>query len=110
MEITEVLSQIAAGAADRSQMHERVASVAARQRQRFAEKADTVNPGMRKEASKKLACVQLENNHRQSRGEKPIGYISVVRGATIPEEYFDAALAGKTLPLVEKATPSGNLV
>jgi hypothetical protein len=58
----------------------------------------------RKEAERKRECVDAENERRLERGEPPIGYISFVRGSIISQEAFQAALSGKTLPLIERST------
>jgi hypothetical protein len=61
------------------------------------------NNSARREAEKKLECVDAENRRRVAAGEKPIGLLSVVRGAVVPDECFDAALRGETMALIEPA-------
>jgi hypothetical protein len=60
-----------------------------------------MNGGTRKEAEKKRACIDAENAARIKRGDEPIGYISFVRGSTVPDSAFNDALAGKTMDLIE---------
>lgn len=62
------------------------------------------NNGTRTEAEKKRACIEAENAKRLDRKEEPIGYLSFVRGAIVPNEAFDRAMAGEALPLIERAT------
>jgi hypothetical protein len=62
------------------------------------------NNSTRKEAQAKRAVVEAENQKRIKLGEKPIGYLSFVRGSIVPEQAFDDALAGKTLALIERAS------
>lgn len=61
------------------------------------------NASSRKECAHKKACVDAENVRRAQKGEAPIGYLPVVRGALIAEEAFERVLRGETLELIERA-------
>lgn len=52
-----------------------------------------------KEIAQKSAAIAAENVRREAEGKAPLGYITTVRGATIPFEYFQRAKDGETLPL-----------
>jgi hypothetical protein len=62
------------------------------------------NPSARKESERKRACVDAENERRVKAGMKPIGFISIVRGAVISDDAFARGLQGETIPLIERAS------
>lgn len=60
------------------------------------------NASVEKEVAQKTAAIAQENAARKERGEAPIGYLPIVRGANVPFEAFEAVLRGETLPLQVK--------
>lgn len=55
-----------------------------------------------KEVAQKAAAISAENERRAQRGEHPVGYLPIVRGATVPYEVFEAVKRGECMPLQVK--------
>ena len=70
---------------------------------------ESANPSARRESERKRACVDAENVRRVGLGQKPIGLLSIVRGAVAGDEHFEAAMRGETMDLIERV-PEGALV
>lgn len=61
----------------------------------FASKSQAIE----KEVAQKTASIATENALRVERGEHPIGYLPIVRGATVPLDAFEAVKRGESVAL-----------
>lgn len=64
----------------------------------FANKGGSIE----KEVAQKTASIAAENAQRAQRGEQAIGYLPIVRGATVPYEIFEAVKEGASVGLQVK--------
>ena len=60
----------------------------------------------KRDAQRKRAAIERENERRAQSGQAPIGYLPVVRGAMIAYDAFERAKRGEVLEMIERS-PEG---